>query len=177
MHYQTRTTILAVAHRGDTEQAFHAGYLRKLHVSLAEHAGEEYVVARGLYTAALVLRHAGSIGVRVRNGVPRLPDVVVLIHRLGVFAILHQSVDEMFDLSRVSALCIRVELNARDRLLPIAHDRRDVYGGGCNFGACEQLGIGDDGGRRDKLRHTTCLGIAGRAKADIQRIRRVSAQC
>ena len=138
---------------------------------------EEYVVARGLYTAPLVLRHAGRIGVWVRNGIRRLPDIGVLIHRRGVFVILHQSVDEMLDLSRVIALCIRVELNTRDRLLPIAHGRRDVCGGGCNFGACEQLGIGDDGGRRDKLRHAARLGIAGRAKAGIQRIWRVSAQC
>ena len=83
----------------------------------------------------------------------------------------------MFDLSRVIALRVCLELNARDRPIPIAYDRYDVYGGGCNFGACEQLGISDDGGRRDKLRHTTCLGIADRAKAGIQRIRRVSAQC
>ena len=85
--------------------------------------------------------------------------------------------DEMFDLSCAVALCIRLKLNACDRLLPIAYDRYDVYGGGCNFGACEQLGIGDDGGRRDKLRYAARLGIAGRAKAGIQRIRRVSAQC
>lgn len=45
--------------------------------------------------------------------------------------------DEMLDLSRVVAFCIRLELNARDRLIPIAHDRRDVYGGGLNLGACE----------------------------------------
>ena len=104
-------------------------------------------------------------------------DVGVLIHRCGVFIVLHQRVDEMFNLSRVVALCIRLEFNARDRLLPIAYDRRDICVGGCNFGACEQLGIGDDGSRRDKLRHTTCLGIAGRAKAGIQRIGRISTQC
>ena len=145
-------------------------------MGFAEHAGEQHVVARGFYAAALVLRHAGRIGIRVRNGVRRLADVGVLIHRRGVFVILHQSVDEMLDLSRVIALCIRVELNTRDRLLPIAHDRRDVHRGGCNLGALEQLGIGDNGGRRDKLRHTSCLGIAGRAKAGIQRIRRISIQ-
>ncbi len=83
----------------------------------------------------------------------------------------------MLNLSRVIALCICVELNMRDRLLPIAHDRRDVYGGGCNLGACEQLGIGDDGGRRDKLRYAARLGIAGCTKAGIQRIGRISAQC
>ena len=85
--------------------------------------------------------------------------------------------DEMLDLSRVVAFCIRLELNARDRLIPIAYDWYDVYGGGCNFGACEQLGIGDNGGRCDKLRHTTRLGVAGRAEAGIQRIRRISTQC
>ena len=144
-------------------------------MGFAEHASKQHVVARGLYAASLVLRHAGRIGVRVRNGVRRLPDVGVLIHRRGVFVILHQSVDEMFDLSRVVAFCICLELNACDRLLPIAYDRYDVYGGGCNFGACEQLGIGDDGGRRDKLRYTARLGIAGCAKAG-QRIRRISTQ-
>lgn len=30
--------------------------------------------------------------------------------------------DEMLDLSRVVTLCIRLELDARDRLLPIAYD-------------------------------------------------------
>jgi len=45
--------------------------------------------------------------------------------------------DEMLDLSRVVAFCIRLELNARDRLIPIAYDRRDVYGSGLNLGACE----------------------------------------
>ena len=69
--------------------------------------------------------------------------------------------DEMLDLSRVVAFCIRLELNTRDRLIPIAHDRRDVYGSSLNLGACEQLGVSDDGGRCDKLRHTTCLGVAG----------------
>ena len=83
----------------------------------------------------------------------------------------------MFDLSRVVALRVRLELNARDRLIPIAHDRRGVYGSGLNLGACEQLGVGDDGGRCDKLRHTTCLGVAGRAETGIQRIRRISTQC
>ena len=53
----------------------------------------------------------------------------------------------MLDLSRVVAFCIRLELNARDRLIPIAHDRRDVYGSGLNLGACEQLGVGDDAHR------------------------------
>ena len=115
-------------------------------MGFAEHAGEQHVVARGFYAAALVLRHAGRIGVRVRNGVRRLADVGVLIHRRGVFVILHQSVDEMLDLPRVVALRVCLEFNTRDRPVPIAHDRRDVYGGGCNFGACEQLGIGDDGG-------------------------------
>ena len=83
----------------------------------------------------------------------------------------------MLDLPRVVALRVCFEFNTRDRPVPVAHDRRDVYGGGCNFGACEQLGIGDDGGRRDKLRYAARLGIAGRAKASVQRIRRVSAQC
>ena len=82
----------------------------------------------------------------------------------------------MLNLSRVVAFCIRLELNARDRPVPIASDRRDVYRGGCNLGACEQLGVGDDGGRCDKLRHTTCLGVAGRAEAGIQRIRCISTQ-
>lgn len=61
----------------------------------------------------------------------------VRMHRRGVFVVLYQCVDEMLDLSCVVAFCIRLELNARDRLIPIAHDRRDVYGGGLNFGACE----------------------------------------
>ena len=85
--------------------------------------------------------------------------------------------DEMLDLSRVVALRVCHELNTRDRLIPIAHDRRDVYGSGLNLGACEQLGVGDDGGRCDKLRHTTCLGVAGRAEAGIQRVGRISTQC
>lgn len=67
----------------------------------------------------------------------------------------------MLDLSRVIALCICVELNACDRLIPIAYDRSDVYGSGLNLGACEQLGVGDDGGRCDKLRHAARLGVAG----------------
>ena len=62
-------------------------------------------------------------------------------------------------------------------MIPIAHDRRGIYGSGLNLGACEQLGVGDDGGRCDKLRHTTCFGVAGRAEAGIQRIRRISTQC
>lgn len=65
------------------------------------------------------------------------PIIGVLVHRRGVFVVLYQCMDEMLDLSRVVAFCIRLELNARDRLIPIAHDRRDVYGGGLNLGACE----------------------------------------
>ena len=61
----------------------------------------------------------------------------VRIHRCGVFVVLYQCMDKMLDLSRVVAFCICLELNARDRLIPIAHDRRDVYRGGCNLGACE----------------------------------------
>ena len=137
VHHQARAAIVAVAHRGDTEQAFYAGDHCQLHVSFAEHASKQHVVARGFYAATLVLRHAGRIGVGVRNGVRRLNDVGILIHRRGVFVVLYQCVDEMLDLSRVVALCIRLELNARDRLIPIAHDRRDVYGGGLNLGACE----------------------------------------
>ena len=146
-------------------------------MGFAEHAGKQHVVARGFYAAAIVLRHAGRIGVGVRNGVRRLPDIGVLIHRRGVFVVLHQHVDEMLDLSRVVAFCIRLELNARDRLIPIAHDRRGVYGSGLNLGACEQFGVGDDGGRCDKLRHAARLNVAGRAEAGIQRIRRISTQC
>ena len=176
VHHQARAAIVAVAHRGDTEQAFYAGNHCQLHVGFAEHAGKQHVVARGFYAATLVLRHAGRIGVGVRNGVRRLPDIGVLIHWRGVFVVLYQCMDEMLDLSRVVAFCIRLELNARDRLIPIAHDRRGVYGSGLNLGACEQLGVGDDGGRRDKLRHTTCLGVAARAEAGVQRIRRISTQ-
>ena len=146
-------------------------------MGFAEHAGKQHVVARGFYAATLVLRHAGRIGVGVRNGVRRLPDIGVLIHRCGVFVVSHQCVDEMLNLSRVVAFCIRLELNARDRLIPIAHDRRNVCGSGINLGACEQLGVGDDGGRCDKLRHAARLGVAGRAEAGIQRVRRISAQC
>ena len=177
VHHQARAAIVAVAHRGDTEQAFYAGNHCQLHVSFAEHASKQHVVARGLDAATLVLRYTGRIGVGVRNGVRCLPDVGVLIHRCGIFVVFHQRVDEMFDLSRVVALRVRLELNARDRLIPIAYGRRDVHRGGCNLGACEQLGIGDDGGRRDKLRHTTCLGVAGRAEAGIQRVGRISTQC
>ena len=161
MHHQARATIVAVAHRGDTEQAFYAGNPCQLHVSFAEHASKQHVVARGFDAATLVLRHAGRIGVRVSNGVRRLADIGVLVHRRGVFVVFHQCMDEMFDLSRVVALCIRLELNTRDRLIPIAYDRSDVYGSGLNLGACEQLGVGDDGGRCDKLRHAARLGVAG----------------
>ena len=146
-------------------------------MGFAEHAGKQYVVARGFYAATLVLRHVGRIGVRVGNGVRCLADVGVLIHRRGVFVVFHQCVDEMFDLSRVVAFCIRLELNARDRPVPIAYGRRDIPCSGLNLGACEQLGVGDDGGRCDKLRHTTRLGVAGRAETGIQRVRRISAQC
>ena len=177
MYHQARATIVAVAHRGDTEQAFYAGNHCQLHVSFAEHASKQHVVARGFDAATLVLRHAGRIGVRVSNGVRCLTDVGVLIHRRGVFVVLHQHVDEMLDLSRVVALCVCRELNARDRLIPIAHDRRDIPCGGLNLGACEQLGVGDDGGRCDKLRHAARLNVAGRAEAGIQRIRRISTQC
>ena len=89
-------------------------------------------------------RHAGRIGVGLRNGVLRLPDIGVLVRRRGVFVVPYQCMDEMLDLSRVVAFCIRLELNARDRLIPIAHDRRGVYGSGLNLGACEQLGVGAD---------------------------------
>ena len=82
----------------------------------------------------------------------------------------------MLNLSRVVAFCIRLELNARDRLIPIAHDRRGVYRGGCNLGAFEQFGIGDDGGRRDKLRHAARLDVVGRAEAGIQRVGLISTQ-
>ena len=177
MHHQARAAIVAVAHRGDTEQAFYAGNHCQLHVSFAEHASKQHVVVRGLDTATLVFRHAGRIGVGVRSGVLRLPDMGVRIHRRGVFVVLYQCMDEMLDLSRVVAFCIRLELNARDRLIPIAHDRRGVYGSGLNLGACEQLGVGDDGGRCDKLRHAACLDVAGRAEAGIQRVRRISTQC
>ena len=177
VHHQTRAAIVAVAHRGDTEQAFYAGDNRQLHVSFAENAGKQHVVARGFYAATLVLRYTSRIGVGVRNGVRRLPDIGVLIHRRGVFVVLYQCMDEMLDLSRVVAFCIRLELNARDRLIPIAHDRRGVYGSGLNLGACEQLGVGDDGGRCDKLRHAARLDVAGRAEAGIQRVRRISTQC
>ena len=146
-------------------------------MGFAEHASKQHVVARGLDAATLVLRYTSRIGDGVRSGVLRLPDIGVLIHRRDVFIVLYQCMDEMLDLSRVVAFCIRLELNARDRLIPIAYDWYDVYGGGCNFGACEQLGIGDNGGRCDKLRHTTRLGVAGRAEAGIQRIRRISTQC
>ena len=161
VHHQARAAIVAVAHRGDTEQAFCAGNHCQLHVSFAEHAGKQHTVARWFDTATLVLRYTSRIGVGVRNGVRRLPDIGVLIHWRGVFVVLYQCMDEMLDLSRVVAFCIRLELNVRNRLIPIAHDRRDVYGSGLNLGACEQLGVGDDGGRRDKLRHATCLGVAG----------------
>ena len=83
-------------------------------MGFAEHAGKQHVVARGFYAAAIVLRHAGRIGVGVRNGVRRLPDIGVLIHRRGIFVVLHQHVDEMFDLSRVVALRVCLEFNARD---------------------------------------------------------------
>ena len=43
----------------------------------------------------------------------------------------------MLNLSRVVALRVCLELNARDRPVPIASDGRDVYRGGCNLGACE----------------------------------------
>lgn len=177
VHYQARAAIVAVAHRGDTEQAFYAGNHCQLHVSFAEHASKQHVVARGFYAATLVLRHAGRIGVRVSNGVRCLTDVGVLIHRRGVFVVLYQCMDEMLDLSRVVAFCIRLELNARNRLIPIAHDRRGIYGSGLNLGACEQLGVGDDGGRCDKLRHAARLDVVGRAEAGIQRVRRISTQC
>ena len=146
-------------------------------MGFAEHASKQHVVARGLDAATLVLRYTSRIGVGVRSGVLRLPDIGVLIHRRGVFVVLYQCMDEMLDLSRVVAFCIRLELNARDRPLPIAHDRRDVCRGGCNLGACEQLGIGDNGGRCDKLRHAARLDVAGRAEAGIQRVRRISTQC
>ena len=146
-------------------------------MSFAEHASKQHVVARGLDAATLVLRYTGRIGVGVRNGVRRLTDVGVLIHRRGVFVVLYQCVDEMLNLSRVVAFCICLEFNARDRLIPIAYGRRDVYRGGCNLGACEQLGVDDDGGRCDKLRHAARLDVAGRAEAGIQRVRRISAQC
>ena len=106
-------------------------------MGFAEHASKQHVVARGFYAATLVLRYTSRIGVGVRNGVRRLPDIGVLIHWRGIFVALYQCMDEMLDLSRVVAFCIRLELNARDRLIPIAHDRRDVYGGGLNLGACE----------------------------------------
>ena len=115
-------------------------------MGFAEHAGKQHVVARGFYAATLVLRYTSRIGVGVRNGVRRLPDIGVRIHRRGVSVVLYQCVDEMLDLSRVVAFCICLELNARDHLIPIAHDRRDVYGSSLNLGACEQLGVGDDGG-------------------------------
>ena len=83
----------------------------------------------------------------------------------------------MLNLFRVVALRVRLELNARDRLIPIAYGGRDVSRGGCNLGACEQLGVGDDGGRCDKLRHAARLDVAGRAEAGIQRVRRISTQC
>ena len=177
MHHQARAAIVAVAHRGDTEQAFYARNHCQLHVSFTEHASKQHVVARGPDAATLVLRYTSRIGVGVRSGVPRLPDIGVLIHRRGVFVVLYQCVDEMFDLSRVVAFCIRLELNARDRPVPIAYGRRDIPCSGLNLGACEQLGVGDDGGRCDKLRHTTRLGVAGRAETGIQRVRRISAQC
>lgn len=106
-------------------------------MSFAEHAGKQYVVARGFDAATLVLRYTGRIGVGVRNGVRCLTDVGVLVHRRGVFVVFHQCVDEMLNLSRVVALRVCLELNARDRPVPIASDRRDVYRGGCNLGACE----------------------------------------
>ena len=83
----------------------------------------------------------------------------------------------MLDLSRVVALRVCLELNARDRPVPIAYGRRDVYRGGCNLGAREQLGVGDNGGRCDKLRNAARLDVAGRAEAGIQRVRRISSQC
>ena len=146
-------------------------------MGFAEHASKQHVVARGLDAATLVLRYTSRIGVGVRSGVPRLPDMGVLIHRRGVFAVLYQCMDEMLDLPRVVAFCICLELNACDRLIPIAHDGRDVYDSGLNLGACEQLGVGDDGGRCDKLRHAARLDVAGRAEAGIQRVRRISTQC
>ena len=161
VHHQARATIVAVAHRGDTEQAFYAGNHCQLHVSCAEHASKQHVVARGFDAATLVLRHAGRIGVGVRNGVRCLTDVGVLIHRRGVFVVLYQCVDEMLDLSRVVAFCIRLELNARDRPVPIAYGRRDIPCSGFNLGAREQLGVGDNGGRCDKLRNAARLGVAG----------------
>ena len=115
-------------------------------MGFAEHAGKQHVVVRGLDAATLVLRYTSRIGVRVRNGVRCLTDEGVLIHRRGIFVVFYQCMDEMLDLSRVVAFCIRLELNARDRLIPIARGRRDVYGSGLNLGACEQLGVGDDGG-------------------------------
>ena len=177
VHHQARAAIVAVAHRGDTEQAFYAGNHCQLHVGFAEHAGKQHVVARGFYAATLVLRHAGRIGVGVCNGVRCLTDVGVLVHRRSVFVVFHQCVDEMLNLSRVVALRVCLELNARDRPVPIAHDRRGVYGSGLNLGACEQLGVGDDGGRCDKLRHAARLDVAGRAEAGIQCVRRISTQC
>ena len=177
VYHQARAAIVAVAHRGDTEQAFYAGNNRQLHVGFAEHASKQHVVARGFDAATLVLRYTGRIGVGVRNGVRCLTDVGVLIHRRGICVVLYQRMDEMLDLSRVVAFCIRLEFNARDRLIPIAHDRRGVYGSGLNLGACEQFGVGDDGGRCDKLRHAARLNVAGRAEASIQRIRRISTQC
>ena len=137
MHHQARAAIVAVAHRGDTEQAFYAGNHCQLHVSFAEHASKQHVVVRGLDTATLVFRHAGRIGVGVRSGVLRLPDMGVRIHRRGVFVVFHQCVDKMLNLSRVVALRVCLELNACDRPVPIASDRRDVFRGGCNLGACE----------------------------------------
>ena len=130
-------------------------------MSFAEHASKQHVVARGFDAATLVLRHAGRIGVGVRNGVRCLTDVGVLIHRRGVFVVLYQCVDEMLDLSRVVAFCIRLELNARDRPVPIAYGRRDIPCSGFNLGAREQLGVGDNGGRCDKLRNAARLGVAG----------------
>ena len=90
VYHQARATIVAVAHRGDTEQAFYAGNHCQLHVGFAEHASKQHVVARGLDAATLVLRHAGRIGVRVGNGVRRLADIGVLVHRRGVFVAFHQ---------------------------------------------------------------------------------------
>ena len=69
--------------------------------------------------------------------------------------------DEMLDLSRVVAFCICLELNARDRPVPIAYGRRDIPCSGFNLGAREQLGVGDNGGRCDKLRNAARLGVAG----------------
>ena len=106
-------------------------------MGFAEHAGKQHVVARGFYAAAIVLRHTSRIGVGVRNGVLRLPDMGVRIHRRGVFVVFHQCVDKMLNLSRVVALRVCLELNACDRPVPIASDRRDVFRGGCNLGACE----------------------------------------